>query len=78
MTLHPLAVAGSSFGAGEQVTVVANVPPQVLSQRTVASSDGSFLVQFAEVEGTPPGLRVRAMGSAGNAAIYAPLPQRTN
>jgi len=76
--LHPLTVAGSNFGAGEHVTVLANVPPQVLSRQTVASSDGSFFVQFAEVGGVPHGLRVRAMGSAGNAALYAPRPQRTN
>ena len=78
MTLHPLAVAGLGFGAGEHITVLANVPPQVLSRRAVASSDGSFLVDFAEVEGTPSGLRVRARGSEGNAAIYAPRRERTN
>jgi hypothetical protein len=78
VTLHPLTVAGAGFGAGEHVTVLANVPPGVLSRRTVASSDGSFLVEFAEVEGAPRGPRVRAMGSAGNAASYAPRPQRTN
>jgi hypothetical protein len=50
----------------------------VLSRRTVASGDGSFLVEFAEVEGTPHGLRVRAMGSEGNAALYAPRNQRPN
>jgi hypothetical protein len=78
VTLHPLTVAGSGFGAGEHVTVLANVSPRVLSRRTVASRDGSFLVDFAEVESTPRGLRVRATGSEGNAAIYAPRPQRTN
>jgi hypothetical protein len=78
VTLHPLSVAGSGFGAGEHVTVLANVPPGVLSRRTVASDDGSFLVEFAEVEGTPHGLRVRAMGSEGNAALYAPRNQRPN
>jgi hypothetical protein len=78
VTLHPLAVAGSGFSAGEHVTVLANVPPSVLSRQTVASNDGSFLVEFAEVAGTPRGLRVRAMGSHGNAALYAPRPQRAN
>lgn len=78
MTLDPLTVAGSGFGAGEQVTVMANVPPRVLSRRAVASSNGSFLVEFAEVEGRPHGLRVRAMGSEGNAALYAPRNQRPN
>ena len=76
MTL-PLSVAGSGFSAGEHVTVMANVPPGVLSRRTDASDDGSFVVQFAEVEGAPHGLRVRAMGSEGNPA-YAPRTQRTN
>jgi hypothetical protein len=78
VTLHPLTVAGSGFGAGERVSVMANVPPAVLSRRTVASGDGSFLVEFAEVEGTPHELRVRAMGSEGNAALYAPRNQRPN
>ena len=78
MTLDPLTVAGSGFGAGEQITVLVNVPPRVLSRRTAASSDGSFVADFAEVEGTPDGLRVRAMGSEGNAALYAPRNQHTN
>ena len=76
MTLHPLSVAGSGFGADEHVTVMANVPPGLLSRRTVASSDGTFVVEFAEVEGRPRGLRVRAMGSEGNAALYAPRTSR--
>ena len=72
VTLDPLTVAGSNFLAGEHVTVIANVPPGVLTERTVASSDGSFVVQFPSVRGTPHGLRVRAMGSEGNAAIHTP------
>lgn len=76
VTLHPLTVAGSHFHAGEHVTVLATVPPEVLSQRTVASSDGSFVVRFATVTGAPGGLTVRAMGSDGNAAIYAPRASR--
>jgi hypothetical protein len=71
ITLHPLTVTGSQFRAGEQVTVMATVPPNMLSRRTLASTDGSFVVQFANVAGTPPGLRVRATGSQGSAAIYA-------
>jgi hypothetical protein len=42
----------------------------------VASTAGSFVVQFGEVEGTPNGLSVRASGSEGSAAIYAPRPAR--
>jgi hypothetical protein len=76
VALHPLTVSGSSFRAGEHVTVIANVPPRMMSRRTVASSDGSFVVQFDEVEGTPHGLSVRASGSEGSAAIYAPRPAR--
>jgi hypothetical protein len=75
VALHPLTVSGSSFRAGEQVTVIANVPPlRMVSRRAVASSDGSFVVQFDEVEGTPRGLSVRASGSEGSAAMYAPRP----
>ncbi len=76
VALHPLTVSGSSFLAGEHVTVLANVPPGMVSRRAVASSDGSFVVQFDEVEGTPRGLSVRASGSQGSAAIYAPRPAR--
>ena len=77
VALHPLTVSGSSFRAGEQVTVIANLPPRrMLSRRAVASSDGSFVVQFDEVEDTPRGLSVRASGSEGSAAIYAPRPAR--
>jgi hypothetical protein len=77
VALHPLTVTGSSFRAGEQVTVIANVPPRrMVSRRAVASSDGSFVVQFDEVEGTPRGLSVRASGSEGSAAMYAPRPAR--
>ena len=76
VALHPLTVSGSSFRAGEHVTVIANVPPRMMSRRTVASSDGSFVVQFDEVEDTPRGLSVRASGSEGSAAIYAPRPAR--
>jgi hypothetical protein len=78
VALHPLTVSGSGFRAGEQVTVIANVPPRMVSRRAVASSDGSFVVRFDEVEGTPRGLSVRASGSEGSAAIYAPRPARTN
>ena len=79
VALHPLTVSGSSFRAGEQVTVIANVPPRrMVSRRAVASGDGSFVVQFDEIEGTPRGLSVRASGSRGSAAIYAPRPARTN
>jgi hypothetical protein len=56
--------------------VLANVPPQMLTGRAVASNEGSFVVQFAAVTGTPRGLRVRATGSEGNAAIYAPSAAR--
>jgi len=77
VALHPLTVSGSSFRAGEQVTVIANVPPRrMVSRRAMASSDGSFVVQFDEVEDTPRGLSVRASGSEGSAAIYAPRPAR--
>jgi hypothetical protein len=77
VALHPLTVSGSSFRPGEQVTVIANVPPRrMVSRRAVASGDGSFVVQFDEVEGTPSGLSVRASGSEGSAAMYAPRPAR--
>jgi hypothetical protein len=57
--------------------VIANVPPRrMVSRRAVASSDGSFVVQFDEVEDTPHGLTVRASGSEGSAAMYAPRPAR--
>jgi hypothetical protein len=79
VALHPLTVSGSSFRAGEHVTVIANVPPRrMVSRRAVASSDGSFAVRFEEVEGTPRGLTVRASGSEGSAAMYAPRPARTS
>jgi hypothetical protein len=77
VALHPLTVSGSGFRAGEHVTVIANVPPRrMVSRRAVASSDGSFVVQFDEVGGTPHGLSVRASGSKGSAAMYAPRPAR--
>ena len=76
VTLHPLTVAGSNFRAGEHVTVLANVPPRVLSRRAVAGDDGSFVVHFPSVTGVPKGLRVRAMGSDGDAAVYAPRVSR--
>ena len=76
VALHPLTVSGSGFRAGEHVTVIANVPPRIVSRRAVASGDGSFVVQFDEVEGTPRGLSVRASGSKGSAAMYAPRPAR--
>jgi hypothetical protein len=76
VALHPLTVSGTGFLAGEKVTVIANVPPRMLSRRAVAASDGSFVVQLDEVEGTPRGLSVRASGSEGSAAIYAPRPAR--
>ena len=72
VSLHPLTVAGSNFGAGERVTVLATIPPRLISRRTVASADGSFAVRFASVTGVPRTLRVRATGSQGHAAVYAP------
>ena len=79
VALHPLTVSGTGFHADEHVTVMANVPPRrMVSRPAVASSDGSFVVQFDEVEDTPRGLSVRASGSEGSAAIYAPRPARTN
>ena len=74
VALQPLTVSGTGFRAGEHVTVIANVPPRIVSRRAVASSDGSFVGQFDEVEGTPRGLSVRASGSKGSAAMYAPRP----
>jgi hypothetical protein len=77
VALHPLTVSGTGFHPDEQVTVIANVPPRrMVSRRAVASSDGSFAVQFEEVEDTPCGLSVRASGSEGSAAMYAPRPAR--
>jgi len=76
VTLHPLQVTGSNFGPGERVTVIANVPPRMLTERVVASTHGSFVVQFPAVTGTPRGLYVRAAGSEGRAAIYAPRGSR--
>lgn len=77
VALHPLTVSGTGFHAREEVTVIANVPPRrMVSRRAVASSNGSFVVQFDEVEGTPRGLSVRASGSEGSAAMYAPRPAR--
>ena len=77
VALHPLTVSGSGFRAAEGVTVIANVAPRrVVSRRAVASSDGSFAVRFEEVECTPRGLSVRASGSKGSAAMYAPRPSR--
>jgi hypothetical protein len=72
VTLGPLTVTGSNFRAGESVTVIASVPPQTLTGRAVAAGNGSFVVQFASVMGAPHGLHVRAAGSEGSAAIYAP------
>jgi hypothetical protein len=77
VALHPLTVSGTGFRAGEHVTVIANVAPRrMVSRRAVAARDGSFVAQFDEVEGTPSGLSVRASGSEGSAAIYAPRPAR--
>jgi hypothetical protein len=76
VTLHPLKVTGSDFSAGEHVTVIVNVPPRMLTERAVAADDGLFVVRFSTVTGTPRGLRVRAMGSEGNAAVYAPRAPR--
>ncbi len=76
VALHPLTVSGTGFRADEHVTVITNVPPRMVSRRAVASGDGSFVVQFDEVEGTPRGLSVRASGSKGSAAMYAPRPAR--
>ncbi len=77
VALQPLTVSGSSFRAGEHVTVIAHLPARgMVSRRAAASSDGSFVVQFDEVEGTPRGLSVRASGSEGSAAMYAPRPAR--
>jgi hypothetical protein len=56
--------------------VIANVPPSTASRKAVASADGSFAVTFEEVEGVPQGLSVRASGSKGSAAMYAPRPAR--
>jgi hypothetical protein len=70
--LRPLRVTGSNFLAGERVTVIANVPPGMVTGRAVASDDGSFVVDFASVESVPRGFHVRATGSKGSAAIYAP------
>jgi hypothetical protein len=79
VALHPLTVSGTGFHAHEHVTVIANVPPsRMVSRRAVASSDGSFVVQFDEVEDTPRGLSVRASGSKGSAAIYAPRTARVS
>jgi hypothetical protein len=72
VTLHPLKVTGSDFRAGERVTVIANVAPQMLTGRAVTSDDGSFVVDLPSVQGVPRGLRVRAMGSKGSVALYAP------
>ena len=72
VTPDPLTVAGSSFHAGERVTLIVNVPPGMVSARAVAGDDGTFVVHFPSVEGAPRGLRVRAMGTEGSAAIYAP------
>ena len=73
VALRPLIVSGTGFRTGERVTVIANVAPgRMVSDRAVAASDGSFVVQFDEVEDTPRGLSVRASGSEGNAAMYAP------
>ena len=78
ITLHPLRVAGSNFRAGEHVTVIVNMPPGMLTGRGLAAEDGSFVVDFPRVEDVPRGLRVRATGSEGSAAIYAPRPSRTS
>jgi hypothetical protein len=76
VSLHPLTVTGADFRAGEKVTVVATVPPRFLTRRTVASSDGSFVVRFESVTDIPRGLRVRATGSEGDAAMYSPRAPR--
>jgi hypothetical protein len=76
VTLHPLKVTGSNFRAGEHVTVIANAPPRTLTGGAVALEDGSFVVHFPSVEGVPRGLRVRAMGSEGDVAMYAPRVSR--
>jgi len=48
----------------------------MLSERTVAAEDGTFVVHFPGVTGVPRGLRIRAMGSEGGVAIYAPRRSR--
>jgi hypothetical protein len=76
VSLHPLTVAGSHFGARERITVLATIPSGAVTRHTVASACGSFTVSFAGVTRVPPALRVRAFGSQGHAAMYAPRVSR--
>jgi hypothetical protein len=70
VSLHPLTVRGANFGPAERVTVRATVPPGFAVRRTVAKSDGTFVVHFANVMGSPRGLRVRVFGTDGHTAQW--------
>ena len=77
VALEPLAVSGANFSPGERITVLATyAPAKAAVRRVTAAADGRFHVTFAKVGGIPRGLRVRATGSDGHAAIYAPRPNR--
>jgi hypothetical protein len=70
--LQPLTVEGLNFGAGETVTVLVTGPPRAATRHAVASARGSFRIAFDDLDATGSGLRVRAVGSDGHAAIWAP------
>jgi hypothetical protein len=71
--LDPLTVEGAGFGAGEKVTVLVTSANGSATRRAVASAHGAFRVVFAgHVTPTGAGLRIRALGSSGHAAIWAP------
>jgi hypothetical protein len=70
--LQPLTVEGLNFSGGETVTVLVTGPPRAAARHAVASAQGSFRIVFDDLDATGSGLRVRATGSDGHAAIWAP------
>jgi hypothetical protein len=72
VSLHPLIVRGTNFAPGEHVTVRATTPPGFASRRAVARDDGTFVVRFKSVTGSPRGLRVRVVGTDGHTAQWPP------
>ncbi len=75
--LRPLVVSGAHFSPGERITVLATyAPSKAAVRRATASANGHFRVTFAKIGGIPRGLRVRASGSDGHAAIWAPRSNR--
>jgi hypothetical protein len=76
VSLRPLSVTGRHFDAGEEVTVLVSLPPELTSGNARADDDGTFTLEFPDA----PDRRVtivRATGSRGHAALWSPQAKRT-